>query len=80
MGKCRQHLTALHQLTRFAQVQCVLAGGSVMLTLGFCPLVVVVMPASDGARFLRLWFQPVLVAWALWSTGGWRWLRDQLRS
>jgi uncharacterized membrane protein len=25
---------------------------------------------SDTARFVRLWFQPLLVAWALWSTGG----------
>ena len=24
---------------------------------------------TDGKRFARLWFQPVLVAWALWSTG-----------
>jgi uncharacterized membrane protein len=27
---------------------------------------------SDGARALRLAFQPVLVLWALWSTGAWR--------
>jgi uncharacterized membrane protein len=27
---------------------------------------------SDGARLARLAFQPVLVAWALWSTGAWR--------
>lgn len=27
---------------------------------------------SDGARFARLFFQPVLVAWALWATGAWR--------
>lgn len=27
---------------------------------------------TDRARFVRLWFQPVLVAWALWSTGAWR--------
>ena len=33
---------------------------------------------SDRARFVRLFFQPVLVAWALWSTGAWRALR-QLR-
>lgn len=26
---------------------------------------------SDGARFRRLFFQPVLVAWALWSTDAW---------
>jgi uncharacterized membrane protein len=33
---------------------------------------------SDLARALRLPFQPVLVAWALWSTGAWqawRWER-----
>jgi uncharacterized membrane protein len=27
---------------------------------------------SDRARLIRLFFQPVLVAWALWSTGAWR--------
>ncbi|MBL8930682.1 MAG: hypothetical protein JNL54_11200 [Kineosporiaceae bacterium] len=27
---------------------------------------------SDAARAVRLVFQPVLVAWALWSTGAWR--------
>ncbi len=27
---------------------------------------------SDGARAVRLAFQPVLVLWALWSTGAWR--------
>jgi uncharacterized membrane protein len=27
---------------------------------------------SDSARFIRLFFQPVLVIWALWSTGAWR--------
>lgn len=26
---------------------------------------------TDGKRFARLFFQPVLVAWALWSTGAW---------
>lgn len=30
---------------------------------------------TDAKRFARLFFQPVLVAWALWSTGGDRWLR-----
>ncbi|AZG44542.1 hypothetical protein D7316_01128 [Gordonia insulae] len=30
------------------------------------------------ARFVRLFFQPVLIALALWSTGGWRWLRDRV--
>ena len=27
---------------------------------------------TDQARFSRLFFQPVLVIWALWSTGAWR--------
>ncbi|MBL87832.1 MAG: hypothetical protein CMO82_14410 [Winogradskyella sp.] len=27
---------------------------------------------SDTARFVRLLFQPVLVVWALWSTGAWK--------
>ena len=27
---------------------------------------------SDGARAIRLLFQPLLVIWALWSTGAWR--------
>jgi hypothetical protein len=26
---------------------------------------------SDAARAIRLVFQPVLVAWALWCTGAW---------
>ena len=30
---------------------------------------------SDQARFTRLFFQPVLVAWALFSTGAWRSLK-----
>ncbi|MDP3401854.1 MAG: hypothetical protein Q8R97_12100 [Brevundimonas sp.] len=30
---------------------------------------------SDRARLIRLFFQPVLVAWALWSTGAWKALR-----
>ncbi len=30
---------------------------------------------SDGARLIRLFFQPVLVLWALWSTGAWKALR-----
>lgn len=30
---------------------------------------------SDQARLVRLFFQPVLIAWALWSTGGWRLLK-----
>ena len=27
---------------------------------------------SDGARLRRLFFQPVLVVWALWSAGSWK--------
>jgi len=27
---------------------------------------------SDSARLIRLFFQPVLIAWALWSSGAWR--------
>ncbi|WP_194852604.1 DoxX family protein [Nonlabens antarcticus] len=26
---------------------------------------------SDKARLIRLFFQPVLVAWAMWSSGAW---------
>jgi uncharacterized membrane protein len=26
---------------------------------------------SDSARLIRLFFQPLLVMWALWSTGAW---------
>lgn len=29
---------------------------------------------SDTARLVRLFFQPVLMAWALWSTGAWCYL------
>ena len=35
---------------------------------------------TDQARFTRLFFQPVLVLWALWSTGAIRYVRDMLRS
>jgi len=27
---------------------------------------------TDQARLIRLFFQPVLVAWTLWSTGAWQ--------
>jgi uncharacterized membrane protein len=27
---------------------------------------------SDRARLLRLFFQPVLIVWALWSAGSWK--------
>lgn len=32
---------------------------------------------TDRARFIRLFFQPVLVAWALWCTDGWPYLRKR---
>lgn len=34
---------------------------------------------SGRARLIRLFFQPVLVAWALWSTGAWRALTRRAR-
>lgn len=33
---------------------------------------------TDRARFIRLLFQPLLVFWALWSTGAWPALRNKL--
>lgn len=35
---------------------------------------------TDLARGIRLLFQPLLVAWALWSTGAWRAWRDRRAS
>ena len=33
---------------------------------------------SDRARLIRLFFQPVLIAWALWSSGAWKaWRKKQ---
>ena len=32
---------------------------------------------TDEARFIRLFFQPVLIAWALWSTGAWEAWRNR---
>lgn len=34
---------------------------------------------TDRARLIRLFFQPVLVAWALWSTGAWKSWRQSRR-
>lgn len=31
---------------------------------------------TDNARLIRLFFQPVLIAWALWSTGGWSYCKQ----
>lgn len=33
---------------------------------------------SDRARLVRLFFQPVLIGWALWSTGAWRVIRRRI--
>lgn len=32
---------------------------------------------SDGARLIRLFFQPAFVGWALWSTGAWASYRER---
>lgn len=32
---------------------------------------------TDRGRLVRLFFQPVLVLWALWCTGAWRALRER---
>ena len=32
---------------------------------------------NDRARFIRLLFQPLLVIWALWSTGAWQALKPK---
>lgn len=34
---------------------------------------------SDGARLARLFFQPILIIWALWSSGAWKAYRDSKR-
>jgi uncharacterized membrane protein len=34
---------------------------------------------TDSARLTRLFFQPLLVIWALWSTGAWTWLMSKRR-
>lgn len=33
---------------------------------------------TDEARAIRLLFQPLLVLWALWSTGGWGLIKRQV--
>jgi uncharacterized membrane protein len=32
---------------------------------------------TDRARFIRLFFQPLLVLWAVWSTGAWQNYRER---
>ncbi|WP_027450460.1 DoxX family protein [Xylanibacter brevis] len=34
---------------------------------------------TDDARLIRLFFQPVLIAWALWSTGGWKYGKQMIQ-
>jgi len=34
---------------------------------------------SDSARFIRLFFQPLLVLWALWATSAWGLWRRETR-
>lgn len=34
---------------------------------------------TDEARFVRLFFQPLLVVWALWATSAWAMLRARSR-
>jgi uncharacterized membrane protein len=33
---------------------------------------------TDEARLIRLLFQPLLVLWALWSTGAWHWIKEKV--
>ncbi len=35
---------------------------------------------TDNQRLLRLFFQPVLIIWALWSSGGMKYLRHKLKN
>lgn len=35
---------------------------------------------TDEARFIRLFFQPVLVVWVMWATDSWRWLRLKIKN
>ncbi len=35
---------------------------------------------SPTARFVRLFFQPVLIFWALWSTGAWNWWKSRWKT
>jgi|TARA_B110000967_G_C18747660_1_gene491096 uncharacterized membrane protein len=35
---------------------------------------------SDRARLRRLFYQPILIAWSLWSTGAWKAWKDSKNS
>tara|TARA_R110000796_G_scaffold43619_2_gene107104 strand:- start:1636 stop:2067 length:432 start_codon:yes stop_codon:yes gene_type:complete len=36
---------------------------------------------SDKARLIRLFFQPILIAWALWSSGAWNlWRTNKIKN
>lgn len=35
---------------------------------------------TDQARFIRLWFQPVLILWALWTTNAFSYLKQRIRN
>ncbi|WKK80464.2 DoxX family protein [Marivirga arenosa] len=35
---------------------------------------------TDQKRLIRLFFQPILVIWALWSTAGWNYLKLKLNT
>lgn len=35
---------------------------------------------TDKARLIRLFFQPVLIAWALWSTGATKYLKEKFKN
>ncbi len=35
---------------------------------------------SDGARLRRLFFQPILIIWVLWSAGSWKyWITNKIK-
>lgn len=65
--------------SRRAQVGLVVAGFFVLVFPGNVSQYVTGSDAfgldTDTARLVRLFFQPVLVAWALWCTGAWGLLR-----
>ena len=35
---------------------------------------------TDTKRFIRLFFQPILIAWALWSTGAWHYVVEKFKN